>query len=217
MLGRVRNHLLVAAALVLCATPPASAAQANPVLLVHGWQGSAGQFAPMRTVLEQAGFPVYAVELPGDENYANVRAIAAAVVRARQEHGGSRVDLVGHSMGGLSARYFLKYEGGTDAVRTYVSMGSAQRGYLPACVLPPDGGGQMCPANEFITRLNTGDPTPGPVTYTFLNSSLDSTRHDIVGGNWCRAEIPGVRHADEPGDPRFAAAVRKALAGECPR
>ncbi|MFI6868426.1 esterase/lipase family protein [Nocardia sp. NPDC050406] len=197
-------------------TPADADAHRGPVLLIHGWQGSTAQFSDMRAVLEQAGFPVYVVELPGDENIANVRAIGEVVDRARGEHGGGKVDLVGHSMGGLSARYYLKYAGGTETTRTYISMGSSQRGYAPACLLPPAAGGQMCPLNDFIVRLNSGDPTPPPVTYTFLNSTLDATRGDIVGGKWCRAEIPDVKHADEPSHPRFIAAVRKALEGQCP-
>ncbi|MGW0251865.1 esterase/lipase family protein [Nocardia goodfellowii] len=196
-------------------TPAHADVGREPVLLIHGWQGSTAQFAAMRTALEHDGFPVYVVDLPGEENLANAQAISRVVERARQEHNDREVALVGHSMGGLSARHYLKFLGGTEHTRHYISMGTAQRGYAPACLLPPANGGQLCPLNSFLIQLNSGDPTPPPVTYTFLNSSLDATRNDTIGGNWCRAEIPGVEHADEPADPRFIAAVRHALDGGC--
>ncbi|MBF6135073.1 alpha/beta fold hydrolase [Nocardia otitidiscaviarum] len=209
--------IVVALLAGLCsATSAAADTGREPVLLIHGWRGSVAQFDTMRAALEREGYPVYVVDLPGDENLANARTIADVAERARRAHGHDRVSLVGHSMGGLSARHYLRFLGGTDTTRGYISMGTGQRGYAPACLLAPDQGGQMCPVNPFIIQLNTGDPTPAPVTYTFLNSSRDATRHDVIGENWCRAEIPDVEHADEPGDPKFIAAVRDALVGRCP-
>ncbi|MEV0197334.1 alpha/beta fold hydrolase [Nonomuraea sp. NPDC050691] len=189
---------------------------AEPVILVHGWNGTPDPFAPMKAALAQAGHPTYAIDLPGEENVANANAIAALVEQVRQTHAADKVSLVGHSMGGLSARYYLKSLGGATKTLSYVSMGTGQRGYWPACLLPAAQGGQMCPSGTFMQQLNSGDPTPGAVRYTVLASSLDETRNDTIDGVACRAEIPGVPHAEEPGNQAFIAAVLTALGGGCP-
>lgn len=211
--------LLIAAFTLLtgaCTAQPVMAAQREPVILVHGWHGAATDFDQMKTALQQAGYPTYAITLPGDENVANAQAIRNLVDQVRQEHGGAKVSLVGHSMGGLSARYYLKFLGGADKTLSYVSMGTGQLGYWPACLLQPTQGGQMCPTSTFIKQLNSGDPTPDPVRYTLLTSSLDETRNDVIAGTWCRAEFPNVQHADEPKTPVFINAVLSALDGHCP-
>ncbi|WP_113703099.1 esterase/lipase family protein [Nonomuraea lactucae] len=200
----------------LHAGPPAHAARREPVILVHGWNGEPGQFARMKAALKRAGHPAYAIDLPGEENIANAEAIAKLVARVRRKHGGGKISIVGHSMGGLSARHYLKFLGGAGETRSYVSMGTGQRGYAPACLLPSEQGGQMCPTGGFIRRLNSGDPTPGPVRYTLLASSLDETRDDTIDGVWCGAEFAGVRHADEPRTRVFIDAVLSALDGRCP-
>lgn len=215
----VRPLLIAAFGLLagLCTTgQPAAAAQREPVILIHGWNGTPTAFTELKTALEQAGYPAYTIDLPGEENIANAQAIKNLVDEVRQAHNGSKVSLVGHSMGGLSARHYLKFLGGADKTLSYVSMGTGQLGYWPACLMQPTQGGQMCPTNNFIKQLNSGDPTPDPVRYTFLMSSLDETRNDVIAGGWCRAEFPGVRHADEPKSPVFMNAVLSALNGQCP-
>ena len=215
---RIRPLLIIAFALLagVCTGSPAQGAQREPVILVHGWNGSPTEFAQMQTALEQAGYPTYAIDLPGEENIANAQAISGLVEQARQEHGGSKVSIVAHSMGGLSARHYLKVLGGAGKTLSYISMGTSQLGYWPACVLPAAQGGQMCPTSSFIRQLNSGDPTPDPVAYTLLTSSLDETRNDVIAGVWCRAEFAGVPHADEPSSQVFIDAVLSALDGRCP-
>ena len=50
--------------------------------------------------------------------------LGAAVDRAKA--GGGPVSLVGHSVGGLSARYYLKALGGAPKVTHYAAIGTAQ-------------------------------------------------------------------------------------------
>ncbi|WP_433325269.1 esterase/lipase family protein [Spirillospora sp. CA-294931] len=194
---------------------PAHAAQVEPVILVHGWYGSASNMTDLATALNQAGYRAYTINLPGQENVANARAIGDLVTKARNETGAAKVSLVGHSMGGLSTRHYIKFMGGTNTVRAYVSMGTGQHGYQPACSLGEWFGGQMCPTNKFILDLNAGDQTPGDVAYTTLYSTKDEAKEPLVGA-WCSREIPDVNHADEPKSPLFIDATKKALSGVCP-
>ncbi|MEU6645825.1 alpha/beta fold hydrolase [Saccharomonospora sp. NPDC046836] len=204
---------LLAATLLFGGT--AHAAEREPVILVHGFLGSSEDMATMASALEDAGHPAYTIDLPGQENVANAEAIGELVERVRDDHGGAKVSLVGHSMGGLSTRYYLAHLGGTESVLSYVSMGTAQHGYAPACLLPPESGGQMCPDSAFLRELNSGDETPGDVRYTTLFSSLDESRADRLDGAWCVAEFPGVDHAEEPKSPVFIEAVQRVLDGRC--
>ncbi|WP_232715329.1 esterase/lipase family protein [Gordonia metallireducens] len=106
----------------------------NPVILVHGWTAGGllppdlSVFEPMRDALESDGHPVYIAKLPGDTNKVNAAVIAGLVATALHRHAGSKVDLVGHSMGGLSTRYYLKYLNGAARADNYVSLGTGQYG-----------------------------------------------------------------------------------------
>lgn len=200
----------------------------NPVMLVHGWTAGgrltqwAEVFAPLAAALKGDGHAIYYVTLPGDINTQNARVIARAVIAASAEHGGAKVDLIGHSMGGLSARYYLKYLGGDAHVSHYVSMGTGQYGWIPTCVLPSDLGGEMCPNSHFLRVLNRGDDTPGTVAYTTLRTIADDqlliTKPDrhLDGGVCVRDGVNGGEHPDEPGNATVIALVRRALDGVCP-
>lgn len=214
-------RIIVAAALFLATVLPASAAQADevrrePVILVHGWAGAATDMTAMRDAFTAAGYPTYTVALPGQNNLVNAQVIADLVHSIRAQTGAAKANLVGHSMGGLSARWYLKRLGGVDEVRTYVSMGSPQYGYLPACLLGEQDGGQMCPLNPFLWDLDAGDDTPGEVAYTTIRSTEDAADVTRLDGGACFHEIAGVEHPDEPRSPAFIAAALAAVGGTCP-
>nr|BFF03896.1 hypothetical protein GCM10020241_55710 [Streptoalloteichus tenebrarius] len=172
--------------------------------------------ALMRDRFEAAGHPAVTIDLPGEDNVANARAIARLVDDLRARTGAEKVHLVAHSMGGLSTRHFLKRLGGTDRVRSSVAFGSPQYGYLPACLLAPDQGGQMCPFSPFLADLNAGDDTPGDVAYTTMRSTLDTPDTYRLDGGACFHEIPDVPHAEEPNSPAFFEAALSAVRGVCP-
>ncbi|QNG18248.1 alpha/beta fold hydrolase [Rhodococcus triatomae] len=216
------STLLFLSATLLVDTGTARAASSEAVedppvaVLVHGWRGTAESFAPMTAALADHGIDSRALTLPGDENRANAQAVADAVDEVRAEFPGRPVALVTHSMGGLSARHYLKFLGGDEVVADYIAMGTSQSGYWPACLLPEDGGGQMCPTNPFLAELNAGDDTPGPVRYTALRSTEDESDGALDGGYCAVPPVDGVPHADEPGDPEFARLVTQSLLEGCP-
>src|SRR5205085_11624658 len=119
--------------------------------------------------LESHGRTVYAIDLPGEDNITNARAIAQ---KLKQLHW-KTVDLVGQSMGGLSARWFAKFVKSPTTVDSYVSLGTPQYGIVAACLLPYTYGGQMCPSSRFLADLNAGDDTPGPAAWTTIYSTDD--------------------------------------------
>jgi Predicted acetyltransferases and hydrolases with the alpha/beta hydrolase fold len=200
--------------LALLALPASGqAAGPDPVLLVHGWRADAtawnvmvGRFAALD------GRTVVALTLPGNDNVVNGKYIRDRVAAL----GWTRLDIVGVSMGGLSARYYLKSLGGTASVDAYASLGTPQYGILSGCLLPQSQGGQMCPSSSFLKALNTGDDTPGSVRYMTLWGSSDWTVPQSatkLDGGACYVTVPGVVHTAYEEDPNVFSAVVQAIDG----
>lgn len=192
---------------------PASAAP-PPVLLVHGWGSAPATFATMEARLERGGRVVYAIALPGQDNVVNARAIRAFVV-AHHLH---QVDVVAHSMGGLSSRWFVKFLRGSVSIAHYVSLGTPQYGLWPTCALALDEGGQMCPGSAFLRALNAGDDTPGPTRYTSISSTDDGivpVASSRLDGGACLIRDAGVTHHELLTDARIYRQVIYALQGRC--
>ena len=207
---------VVLAALVT-APVAAMATGHDPVLLVHGWTGSPSDWdvTVAEFTAEGAGRTVVAIDLPGEDNVANAKAIRTLVTGLGWQH----FDLVGVSMGGLSARYYLKSLHGTGHVDAYVGLGTPQYGIWSACLLPSSLGGQMCPSSSFLRALNRGDDTPGQVRYLSLWGTSDTivpqSATNLDGGA-CFATIPGVTHTAYEEDTNVFAAMVTALDGGCP-
>jgi triacylglycerol lipase len=226
-LRRVRGAVLVVAAVLaltgfsLDASPAgitaaADAASRVPVILVHGYGGSAASFDVMAERLQRRGHTVVAIELPGDDNVANAKAIRDLVA----VRGWTKVAIVGHSMGGLSSREWIRFFGGRKVAVTYVSLGTPQRGLTVACVAPPENGGQMCPDSPFLKTLNAGDQTPGTLTWTSVASTTDelvpvsATR--LTGGA-CNVRVTGPSHGGLLTDAAVFRVVAYAIDGRtCP-
>jgi triacylglycerol lipase len=206
---------LVGIAMVWSNPLPAKAASLPPVLLVHGFESSPAVFGTMAARLKRDGRAVYAIALPGQDNVVNAGAIRAFVVAHRLR----KVDIVAHSMGGLSSRWFIRFLRGSIDVIHYVSLGTPQHGLWLACLAPPDDGGQMCPLGTFIGRLDAGDDEPGPTRYTSIFSTTDgivppSSAH--LDGGACLVQDRGVGHFALPTDARVYRQVVAALGGRCP-
>jgi pimeloyl-ACP methyl ester carboxylesterase len=98
--------------------PPPAAPTAGPaILLLHGYSCNRGLWLPTARWFARHGYTVRAIDLKpmhaSIDDYAD--AIGAAVTSLRQESGGDRVAIVGHSMGGLAARAYLRRCGRSGA------------------------------------------------------------------------------------------------------
>lgn len=212
---RIAIAALAGAAMLASGAHPVHGASVPPVLLVHGWGSSPATFRTMEARLVRDGRTVYAIALPGQDNIVNARAIRAFVAA----HHLRRVDVVAHSMGGLSSRWWVKFLRGSISVDHYVSLGTPQYGLLPTCVLPLDEGGQMCPGSAFLRRLNAGDDTPGPTRYTSISSRTDGVvpvASSRLDGGACLVTDRGVSHRELVTDGRVYRQVVQALNGRCP-
>jgi triacylglycerol lipase len=185
---RRRLRLGLAALTVLVATsvgglaagPPAQAhSGADPILFVHGWNSSASAWNTMIQRFVDAGHPrssMLAISYNSNQSNATIaNQVRDAVSSLRSSTGASRVDIVTHSMGGLSSRYYLKNLGGTANVDDWVSLGGPNHGTNTAYLCYPFSAGcrDMVPGSGFLDSLNSGDETPGGVRYGTFWSSCD--------------------------------------------
>ena len=192
--------ILVCSAAASAATPPPpganvachpTAAHPEPVSLGHGTAESMfDNWQAMSPGLKAAGYCVYAFNY-GSYNGSgalgvygigpiegSARELAAEVQTVLAQTRATKVDLVGHSQGGMMPRYYLKNIDGSK-VDDLVALSPSNHGTTNRFATPLGG---PCPAcaqqaagSSFITQLNAGDETPGAVDYTNV-----VTRNDEV-------------------------------------
>ena len=180
---RTRLVIAVAVAALVGIVPAAPAhaarynASSNPVLLVHGWASSAGSWNTMVDRFRADGWPASRVRA-FSYNTAQSNATTAAQVRSEVDSllaatGASKVDIISHSMGALSTRYYLKNLGGTTRVDRWVSLGGPNHGTNTASVCPMTSCVEMRVGSAFLAALNSGDETPGSPVYGTWRSPCD--------------------------------------------
>ena len=202
----LRRLLILAAvvALVGAVASPAVAARRkraparpDPVLLVHGFRGSSTGWHALEASLHARGYrdaEIDAIDYDSDASNVDIaRQIAheADVLRART--GASRIDVVTHSMGAISSRYWLERLGGAAQVDAWVSLAGVNEGtvwaygcyVLTACR-------EMVPTSSVLDRLNDGfRATAGATRYGAWWSPCDDA---IVPR--ANAELPGAHNVE---------------------
>src|SRR5262249_44923919 len=96
-----------------------------PVVLVHGILGDPTNFCSLRRHLARNGirrFSSFAYR-PRLDYQRIARDLAAHIEQVRKATGAAQVDVIGHSLGGLVARYLVQTEGGR-LVRRLVTLGT---------------------------------------------------------------------------------------------
>ena len=164
---------------------PAGCPVPRPILLVHGINGSSANYDVMAARLIEDGWPAELVHRfdavdPGWTcNVDNAAAIAEQVTQILADTGFDRVDLIAHSMGTLSTRYFLKKLGGSALVNTYITLGGMNHGLLSPCFAPDFLGvcvwSELCQSGAFVTELNAEPATPGPAMWFSMFGTADAT------------------------------------------
>jgi triacylglycerol esterase/lipase EstA (alpha/beta hydrolase family) len=159
-----------------------SAAHPAPVVLVHGtFESAADNWSTVSPQLKSAGYCVFALEYgnraTGDisESAGQLKRFVDAVLGATGAH---RVSLVGHSQGGMMPRSYIKFLGGDSKVDDLVGLAPSNHGTTnPGAFVT---GATICVAcdqqragSDFLQQLNAGDETPGPVSYTVVETKYD--------------------------------------------
>jgi triacylglycerol esterase/lipase EstA (alpha/beta hydrolase family) len=201
---------------------PAPAPAVLPVLLLHGVLCNAGVWTGMKRRLDAEGLgPVYAlsygpplasIELFADQVAAKVDGILAAT-------GARRVIIVGHSMGGLVARAYLRRHG-SDRVARVVTIGTPHAGSVHAWMFPGVSLSQLRPGNAWLAELpgpDGGRALPPMVSLWSWHDSMVAPQTSSRLADGDNIELSGVGHNALLGDPevlaRVAEQIRRARAG----
>lgn len=162
---------------VITATPASAAPRHDPVILVHGWLGADWNWTLMQSWFRGDGWADNELHVWqydwGQSNATTAHQLAWKVDSVLAETGANKVDIVTHSMGGLSSRYYLKFLGGTSKVDEWVSIGGPNHGTNAAYACWTTSCGEMRYNSDFLNSLNAGDETPGGVRYGTFRSWCD--------------------------------------------
>lgn len=149
----------------------------DPIVFVHGYTGNATNWDTMVGRFRADGWTdaelTRKTYSSTTSNKTVATAVAAEVDRVLAATGATKVDIVTHSMGGLSSRWFLKSLGGTAKVDDWVSLGGPNHGSGFAWFCGSTPCVEMRPNSTFLRDLNATDETPGAVNYGTWASPCD--------------------------------------------
>jgi triacylglycerol lipase len=136
-------------------------AAGTPILLVHGMVDNRSIFTVLRRGLRRRGFgrvlTLNYSPLTNDVRAAAER-LAARVELLCAETGFERIHVIGHSMGGTIARYYVQRLGGDARVHTLVTLGSPHDGTLAAHLVPGRLARQLRPDSDVVRELREAAP-----------------------------------------------------------
>ena len=193
-----------------------SAAHPYPVVLVNGTgEDMADGFSALSPLLADNGYCVFAANFGGSPGSLlqgigditqSAAQLASFVNQVLGATGAAKVDLVGHSQGGMMPRYYLKFLGGAAKVQTLIGLAPSNHGTSLdglatletelATVLPGVSSalGAACQAcaqqiagSSFLTTLNAGGDTVTGPTYTVIE-----TRNDEIVTPYTSAFLSGA-------------------------
>jgi triacylglycerol esterase/lipase EstA (alpha/beta hydrolase family) len=102
----------------------------RPIIVLHGYAMNRANFAVLAYRLRKAGLgPVFGFEYwTLGRVAAGARQLGWFVDEVRAATGADKVDLIGHSMGGVVARYYAALAGGHPSVEHVITIGSPHAG-----------------------------------------------------------------------------------------
>jgi triacylglycerol lipase len=201
----------------------------GPVFLVPGYGGGRAGLEQLTARLRAAGRTANIVLLPGNGT-GDLRGTAQALdeaVDAAVEAGAAKVDVVGFSAGGLTARIWAEDFGGDAVARRVVTLGTPHAGTdvaRTALALAsgscPEACQQLVPGSELLRGLEAApdaaswtsvftrtDEVVQPVDSAVLDGATNVAVQDVCADS-------KVTHSDLPQDPLVMGLVLRALDAE---
>jgi pimeloyl-ACP methyl ester carboxylesterase len=190
----------------------------RPVIVLHGYAMNRANFVPLAYRLARAGLgPIY-----GFEYWTLGRTAAAArqlgwfVDQVREATGAAQVDIVGHSMGGVVAHYYVVLLGGDGPVHHLVTLGSPHMGTDVSRVGIGHPTRELLVGSKLVMRLAAAS-APQRTKITTLLSHADAlvpAAHQAPVPGAERIVYPDLGHVALLGSRRVARVVIERLASE---
>ncbi|MGE0546589.1 MAG: esterase/lipase family protein [Kofleriaceae bacterium] len=146
-----------------------------PVLIIHGFLGTRGSMYVLERRLVRDGFVCVSFNL-GTLNVHDIRRSAflihRKIERILSHTPAQKIDIIGHSMGGLIGLYYVKKLGGHSRVRKLIMMGTPIQGTWAALAgvmtlgLWSTSSWQLLPRSRFLDELSQGPMPPGVELHT---------------------------------------------------
>jgi pimeloyl-ACP methyl ester carboxylesterase len=163
----------------------------TPVLLVHGFMCNAGVWHDLRGHLKRRGITSHSIccdPLGGDiDDFAHV--LREGVEELKRRTGARQVRMIGHSMGGLIIRAYVKHYG-HDSIESAMCLGAPHQGTLYAL-----GGQGVCAKQMHIGNRWLMEMTQSQRDIEFRSKLVNvcTTLEDIVQPA-SSAALPGARN-----------------------
>jgi triacylglycerol esterase/lipase EstA (alpha/beta hydrolase family) len=183
----------------------------RPIVMLHGYAMNRANFVALAFRLARAqlgpisGFEYWTL----GRTAAAARQLAWYVDQVRQDTGAAEVDLVGHSMGGVVARYYVALLGGDGAVKNLVTIGSPHGGTDVSKFGVGHANRELLTGSKLVQRLAAA-PAPQHTRIVTILSRADAlvpadTQADIAGAE--RVVFDDLGHVAMLGSRRVAAQV----------
>ena len=159
------------------ATPPPRRKGRRPIVVfVHGlFQNGDVSFGKLRRRLEARGIECFAPSLTPADAHAGLDKLAAQLkerIDARFD-ADERFSVVGFSMGGLIARYYLQELGGAARCDRLFTVSTPHHGTWSSWGYPGEGARQMQPGSPFLKRLEASENRLGTMPVVSYRSTFD--------------------------------------------
>jgi triacylglycerol lipase len=160
----------------------------RPIIVLHGYAMNRANFLPLAFRLARAGLgPIVGFEYwTLGRTAAAARQLAWFVEHVQAMTGSPQVDIIGHSMGGVVARYYVALGGGDGAVHRLVTIGSPHGGTDVSRMGVGHANRELFVGSKLVTRLAAA-PRPEITRLTTILSHADALVPPAH-----QAEIPGA-------------------------
>lgn len=182
-------------------------AAGTPILLVHGIIDNHTVFTLMRRHLVRRGFSsihTFSYSPLTLDVRSTAERMGREIEAICEASGSDQIHVIGHSLGGLIARYYVQRLGGDQRVHTCVTLGTPHQGTVAAKLLPWPLVKQVRPESDLMAEL--AEPAPDCRTrFVAFYSDVDQLivpqrrariRHpDLLASN---VRVHGVGHLSLP-------------------
>lgn len=147
----------------------------RPVIVLHGYAMNRANYLPLAYRMARAGLgPIFGFEYwTLGRIAAGARQLGWFVDDVLAQTGADSVDVIGHSMGGVVARYYVTFAGGDGVVKNLVTLGSPHAGTDVSAVGIGHPTRELLLGSKLVTRLAAA-PAPQHTKLAVIWSRADA-------------------------------------------